>query len=605
MAGGGASGVSSKATQYSWSGSPVSHMIVASNVSGQAEATIYPSKNANPKALSQLTDELTRRGMSIYFDEIDGVQVLKTQNFPNPTMLVNTLVASGTVVGAGDKQDIELGESKSAWTKVREKGTNIAGVLGIIGHAGLATSGAMAGDMNRVKAGLQYGTSAGILAMYGAGNQKVTAALCDGLYDHLRVEGIEFDEVHHATPAAAYRTREGLEKGYDSFKKNSLLVANLIGVGGNVDMMKSGYSAMQRDGVASGIGRFGHGSVNLVGAGVASFVPETSPEKIAQKEVLAETDVHAPEEGDGIVAGISGALAAARDGIARAPLAFQGGIMLADNILDMSDAFQIKQSYERRDSRELVELPPEPDKSLDPKSKEFKTQEKTYKAALQKAGHYQRLDINLEKINEQLAKAAKDEISGEFAGDITVATTEKAIIDKSTKVIDRMGGMKGVSKELDALMEERKVFLQELVEKERFGKNGWVVAAAKVGAWTTSSAFQMIAKKNTAQSTDSKYGEIFANVATMALEVPKEQRAEMMSKAAGYLAAQDVVYIGAEELEAGIAKKLAAIEHSPWLNGLRSAKPIQYAKGKPENVVAEAALADRVVAPEQANARYS
>jgi hypothetical protein len=593
MSGGGGSGGSVKAIQYSWQNSPVSKMIVATNISGQPEATIYANSAVEGGALSELTKALSRKGMAVYFDEVDGAQVLKVQNFPNPNILTLTMNNLGATEGTPAREEVNVdGVHKNTWTKIREKGTNIAGALGIIGHAGLIASGAMAGDMNRVKGGLQYGTSAGILAVFGAGNQKLTSSLCSGLFEHLTAEGIQFSPSEHATPTAIYRERSGFEKGYDAFRKHSLLAANIIGVGGNIDMMKSGWQAGKRDGFGSGAGRFGHGAVNLVGASVASFVPETSKEALElKKNQKSEND----KNNGGMLSSISDLAGTARDGIARAPLMFQGGIMLADNILDMTDAFHIKQSYERRDKTDYVTLPSKPDVTLDPKSKAFKEQEKAYKSALQKAGHYQRLEMNLKEIEQLLGNGEASKLH-----DLTIVA-KNPIIEKSKQVIKAMEKVGGNSKELEALMADRKVLLQELVEKERFGKYGWVVAAAKVGAWTASSAFQMIAKKNTGLSTDAKYGEICANVATMALEVPAEQREAMVTKSAEYLAAQPAVYITADEIKAGILHKLTVLQKSPWT---RAANEIIFAKAEAQQATPATKVA-HVQQPERISAEQS
>lgn len=537
-------------TRYSWNNSPISQVDIGKNLSGNAQATIYVSANTNSEHVAALRAALTEHGMASYLDTVKGQNVLKVIGYGSEDKLLGLLGATKTIEGQATKEVLgEDGKQQSAWQKIREKGTNIAGALGMAGHAALIASGHIAHEKERVLAGLQYGTSAGILAVYGSGHEEKISKLCAGLREHLLNEGIPLTTSTHLTPTEAYRARGMLERAHDKFKANSILAANLIGVGGNISMLKSGIDVGKREGLMMGLGRAAHGGINLAGAGVASFVDEKDAEEIASDKEKSQRDDKKP----GLFSGIT-------DFIKRAPLAFQGGIFLVDNLATNYDAYKIRQRYFQRKSTDPIKLPAMPEGMVEGSKAHARWERKVFNKALQSAGHPQRLDINMAR----LTKALEDVPHGMNLLE-TIKTSSHSIpaADKCLEMIKTIDETVGKSGTVKALLADRKILLQELEEVQKYPK-GWWLALAKAGLWTTSSAFQAIATKNRGISPEEKYSELAANVATMALDVPEQDRERMVLKSAEYLSSKDFVHIRADDLASRIRDKLTAISSGPW-----------------------------------------
>lgn len=586
--------------RYSWNDSNVSKVDFGQNFNSQKEATIFASPNADAGALAALPAAFSNAGMQVYFDFVDGQNVLKVMNYSNEADVSRLLQRTQAVQGTPLKQEMkDSKESKGVIRTIRENGTNIAGALGMAGHAALIASGYIAHEKERVAAGMQYGASAGILAIWGAGSDKPFQRLCAGLYDHLQNEGIGFTSATHTTPMNAYLHRGMAEKAYDTFKSNSILASNIIGVGGNISMLKSGVDVAKRDGIMMGIGRGAHGAVNLMGAGVASFVEEKDEEHLDRQKQKQARDERIGSNG-----GISSIPHKIAGWISRYPLGFQGGIFLADNASAFGDVAAIRKRYIQRQKTDFVELPTEPispyaatsplsglqegtseykamletdrykgwKKDADAwqkNSKEYKAWKKEYDGLMHtKVGHIQRLELNAQKIQHALTESAPEVAKkiGEVELSALSGIPKAETCLSHVKVLDAaLASVGGHSGQLDALLKERRVLMQELEEVQKY-PGGWKLALAKACLWTASSTFQAFATKNKKVSLEQKYGELYAYVATMALDVPQEQRALMVHKSAEFLASHDGVYIKAEEIEKGIHQKLDTLVSSPWIN---------------------------------------
>ena len=594
MSGGGGGG-SKKAVQYSWNGSAVSKMVVSTNISGQSEAAIYASPNVDSGALSQLTAQLSSKGMGVYFDEINGEQVLKVQSFSNPNVLLNTLAKTGVVQGNAAREELKNeSENKGALSWVRENGVNAAGAFGVLGHIGLFSSGLIGNDPNRMRAAMMYGGSDSIFFMFGAGEQKQVSALCAGLQDYLQADGINFTQSEHVTPTQLYQSRSVAHKGFDAFKKHTIPIANSLGAFGNASTVMSAHKLLATEGaVAAGV-RAGNATLNLTGAGIASFVPETTAEEREYKERMkaASADVGGEEK----PLSVGGKM---YDTLQKSPLAFQGATMFAMDAFQAFDARQIQQRYKRRLETDKVDIPdiPDAEKLGGPKSKEFRKANKEYDAAYKKAAHWQRLEEKYKQMEGLLEeRPAREELKSLLKID--------KLPDAKTcaSMVENMDTALAKDSKLGKLINEEKMLLQEVIEVQKYPK-GWMFAGLQAGAWLTAATFRTLSSKNKAQEVDVKYGEIFANVATMALEVPVEQRAEMIHKSAGYLAAQEAVFITSEEVEEGITKKLAALEKSPWHDAAQ--QPVIFADAEPNTHVAEAARHETLVAAPHAGAQLN
>ncbi len=584
-------------TRYVWNNSAVEKIEISKAFSGNDEAMVFAAPDAPAGSLAGLPEALARRGIPVYFDFVNGQNVMKVTNFGSEANLTSVLRAVGATSGTPVKQHIEDKEHKaSALQTIRENGTNIAGALGLGGHIALMASGYIAHERERISAGAKYGTSAATLAIFGSGSDKMFPRLCAGLHEHLQNEGVHFGHDGIITPVTAYEHRNVLEKGYDTFKSHSILAANLIGVGGNIDMIKSGISVASRDGFWKGVGRGAHGGVNVFGAAAASFIPEKDAEQIAR-----EDEQRAREGNKHSGNFLSNAFHRVTDWISRYPLGFQGGIMLTDNMAAFGDTISIKKRYEQRqitDSVELKEAPKSPhtepanphkvgtkefedftrsaeykkwqkDEKAFKKSKEYKAWEKENNKALHTTvGHTQKLEMNAGRISgildSKLAELGDKLHLPDLKNLLEVPSAEKCLEHVRTldHVIEKFGGH---NKELETLLKDRRVLLQELEEVKKYPR-GWMLALAKSSLWTLSSAFQAIASKNHQINPEQKYGELGAYVATMALEVSPEQRDSMVHKSAEFLAAQDDIYIKATDLEKTIHVKLDAMMSSPWLN---------------------------------------
>ena len=569
-------------TRYSWQQSAINHLDFGQNLSGNHEATLFVSDTAAPEKLANLRHALSELGIASYLDAAEGKTLLKIVGYKNEEALLSLLSSQGLVNGPAEPKALsDDGKKRDLWQKVRENGTNIAGVLGMAGHAALIASGAIAHEKERVLAGLQYGTSAGILAVYGSGHEEKIPKLCSGLRDHLAHEGITLSGTAHLTPVDAYRQRTMLQKGHDAFKANSILAANLIGVGGNFSMLKSGYDVAKREGVMMGLGRGAHGAINLAGAGVASFVEEKDPEQIAAEK---EKGIHKDR----------GLFGNVKDLIARAPLAFQGSIFLVDNIATNYDAYNIRKRYFQRQKTEHVPLPQMP-AGIKEGSNIEKAWKKAYKEVLQEAGHPQRLAENWSQLTATLEK-----IPGAATLERELATAAHDIpsIEQCLSKIKTINGTVGHHDALKGLFAERKLLLQELEEVQKYPR-GWWLAAAKAGAWTLSSAFQAIATKNRGTTPEQKYGELAAQVATMALEVPAEQRETVIRKSAEYLASKDFVHLRSEELAGKIHAKLDIISKSPWAALVKGGTAVE----TPEKATTPETLPGTVIASQHMEGR--
>lgn len=533
--------------RYTWPTSSITHLEFGRNLSGNPEASIVIPASAQPEQLLKLRESLIKQGIASYLDADGDKTIVKITGHNNEESLISLLANLRLVSGSPARQALsDEGKQQGIWQKVREKGTNIAGALGMAGHAALIASGAIAHEKERVMAGLQYGTSAGILAIYGSGHEEKISKLCSGLRDHLEHEGIPLGNGTSLTPVDAYRQRNILQRSHDAFKANSILAANLIGVGGNFSMLKSGYDVAKREGVMMGVGRAAHGGINLLGAGVASFVEEKDAEQIA-----ADKARNADKK--------TGIFASAKDWISRAPLAFQGSIFLVDNIATNYDAYKIRERYFQRQKTDLIPLPERPANAVEG-SDAHRTWKKSVEEALHGAGHAQRLDENWKSLT-----AALEKIPGASAIEKELGVAAKSIpgIQDCLKKIGHIDEIVGHQDTMKAILAERKILLQELEEVQKYPR-GWWLAAAKAVFWTSSSAFQAIATKNRGTTPEQKYSELAAQVATMALDVPAEQRDMMIHKSAEYLASKDFVHLKSEELAEKIQSKVKAISKSPW-----------------------------------------
>lgn len=548
--------------RYSWSDtSLLSRIDIDKGINGTNIATVFASARANPEQLSAVVNALSANDIPVYFDHTEGQDTLVAANFGKEQQLLAVLRNAGVVTGSENRQIVEEGGQKhNWWGKLRSYGTNIAGALGVSGHAALIASGMIAKEQSRVMAGLQYGTSAGILAMYGSGTEKKVEKLCSGLQDYLSTEGVEFAPQNLLTPVSAFRTRSTLEKGGDALKENSILAANVIGVGGNLSMIQSGIDVGKREGFVAGFGRGMHGGVNLIGAGVASFVPEKDEERINFEKRRKEEKRQEKTPPGAINAAITHVTDAVYDTVARYPLATQGSIMLVDNIGANWDAYEIRKRYIQRLKDAHIPLPEKP-LDVAENSKEMKEWKKDFHEAYLSTGHLQRLDINLQRIEDELAKV------GGRAADIKLKVMDHSVqaVTEGMRGVEEMEKIVGHNDTIKTLLADRKVLIQDLEEVRKYPR-GWMLAAAKAGFWTASSAFQTIASKNHPLDAASKYSEICAHVATMAVSVPEEQRDTMVHKSALYLAAQDAIYLPSDQLETMIRDKVTLLQKSRWLD---------------------------------------
>jgi hypothetical protein len=535
-------------SRYTWQDSAINALDFSTNLSGNPEAAIHVSASARPEQLADLRKSLSDNGISSYLDTKGDSTVLKVVGYGSEESLLATLSRQSLTHGPGQKEIVnEEGKKGGIFQKIRENGTNIAGALGMLGHAALIRSGQIAHEKERVMAGIQYGTSAGILAVYGSGHEEKIAKLCAGLREHLAHEGLAFSASSSLTPLEAYRQRNMLQKGHDAFRANSILAANLIGVGGNFSMLKSGYDLAKREGVMMGLGRAAHGGINLAGAGVASFVDEKDKEQIEAEKQRREGKP-------------KGLLGSAKDLISRAPLAFQGSIFLLDNIATNYDAYKIRERYFQRQSKDVVPLPPMPE-GVQEGSKEHKAWKKAYEAALHEAGHMQRLDENWKKLTGMLEKIPGSQALKE---QLSVASHSIPSMEECLSKVKTIESTVRHNEALKGLLAERKLLLQELEEVQKYPR-GWILAAVKAGAWTLSSAFQAVALKNREATPDQKYSELAAQVATMVLEIAPEQREAAIQKSAEYLSAsKDFVHVRSDDLAKRIHAKIDAISKSPW-----------------------------------------
>lgn len=597
-------------TRCTWNNSTVSRVDFGQNFNGQQEATIFAAPNAEPGSLAKLPAALSSLGMQVYFDYADGQNVLKVIGHPDSNEVIKGLRRVNAISGDGTHQKVKEEGNRSVVRVIRENGTNIAGALGMAGHAALIASGYIAHEKERVHAGLQYGASAGILAIWGAGSDKPFQKLCSQLYDHLQNEGVTFTQTGSTSPMSAYFHRGLGERAYDTFKSNSILASNLIGVGGNISMLKSGIDVAKRDGIMMGIGRGAHGAVNLAGAAVASFVEEKDEEHLQRQQEKLARDERAG------TTGLFSLPHKVADWISRHPLGFQGGIFLADNASAFGDVAAIRKRYIQRQNTEHVELPQEPVNPFEAtnplkgltegtpeyetahaskayknwekdskgwkKSKEYTSWKKENDTLMHTVvGHAQKLEINAKKIEAEITKIpGMAEKLGQI--DLTrldsIPSAETCL--QHVKALDKAIESSGKNSEaLGNLLKDRRILMQELEEVEKYPK-GWMLALAKACLWTASSTFQAFATKNRQVSLEQKYGELYAYVATMALDVPPGERATMVHKSAEFLASHDNVYIKAEDIEKGIHQKLDALVGSPWITVDRSIAKAQEDKAE-------------------------
>lgn len=523
--------------RYNWQASSlISQLDVAKNPSARLEAVIYAPDVINEQSAS-LPQYLAQHGFISYLDEVEGKHCLKVVGFgKNEEHLVETLNKGGFIAGNPSRYEIEDSIVKlGTIAKLRKNAMNFSGIFGDIGHLAMAVSGRLEGDNNRIATAGLYGTAATIQALFGtgAGAIRFTEMISD-LRDYLAEKGVNLSTPLIVTPEIKFRQRNSFERMYDFVKKYPIQISQSISFTGNLSLFKSGINEIRTNG--TGYGRLFAGAVTATSALIAMFMPEATE---------AEIEAHKKERGffqelkDGHVgAAIKIIPHRVHMFIARSPLAFQGMMLLSDNMGMIFDAYQTNQKY--KVWQEGGEIPP----SLKDTIRGAITDKKP--VGVHQDSHYDRIaaiDSKLRTMQSQNDKTLYD------------ASNPGAALKANATLTDLIKQRNELNKQITGL------------EKVPYGQAfSWITALT----YTTASAFNTISTKNRDKSLETKavYDELYTYAANAILGLPKTTQEEVIEKMSFYLATKRDIHVHEHEIQQGVKDKLAILEKSPWMSAM-------------------------------------
>ena len=523
--------------RYNWQeSSPIAQLDVAKNPSARLEATIFAPDPPNAKSTS-LPEYLAKHGFICYLDEVDGDHCLKVVGFgKNEGHLVEVLKDGNFVTGVPSKNNIRDSIVKlSPIARLRKNAYALAGGFGDIGHLAMAVSGKLEGDNNRIATSALYGTAATIQALYGtgAGAIRFTEMVSD-LRDYLAEKGVNLSTPLIVTPEIQYRQRNPLAKMYDFLKKHPVQISQGISFTGNISLFRSGINEIRTNG--TGYGRLFAGAVTATSALIAMFMPEATQYEIEahkkEKGVFQEL-----KEGH-VGTAIKIIPHRVHMFIARSPLAFQGILLLSDNMGMIFDAFQTNQKY--KVWKEGGDAPP----SL----------KETIRGALTgkkpEPGHQPSHHERIAAIDEKLSA-----MHAQNPHTLYDASHPDAALKANITLTDLIKQRHELDKQITGL------------EKIPYGQAfSWITAIS----YTTASSFNTISTKNRdkAFETGAVYDELYTYAANAILGLPKETQAEVIEKMAFYLATNRDVHVHERDIQKGVTEKLNILEKSPWLGAM-------------------------------------
>jgi len=522
--------------RYNWQeNSAIRQMKVAKNPSARVEATIYAPEIISDK-MAALPQYLTNNGFICYLDEVDGKHVLKVTGFGKKEVhLVDTLRSGGFVSGEADRTRIpDDNVEPGAIARIRKNAMHASGAFGDIGHLAMAVSGKLEGDNNRIATAALYGASATISALFGTGVGAIRfSEMINNMRDYLAEKGMKLTDPLIVTPERKFRERTWREQTLDFVRTHPIQVSQAISLTGNISLFQSGFKEMRTSGGKQGVGRLFAGIVTAASALIAMFMHELTPQEI---------EAHKKEKGfwrtlrEGHVANAMRIIPHRFHMlIARSPLAFQGLLLLSDNVGMLFDAYQTNQKY--KVWKEGGTAP----STLTGTIKGVFTGRKP--PEVHQDSHYQRIAA----IDEKL---------------YTLEMFDQHVLYNMRKPEEALKA----SRTLEDIIKQRKELHQQITGLERM-PHGSVFSWITAVAYTAASTFNTISSKRRASSFERTdvYNELYTYAANVVLDLPKDNQDEVVKKMAFYLSANRNVHVQEEEVEKGITSKLTVLKKNPWM----------------------------------------
>ncbi len=518
--------------RYNWQeSSPIKQMEVAKTLAGRVQAIIYAPDNTSDQAAT-LPQYLAKHGFYCYLDEVGGKNVLKVVAFGKEEgHLLDSLRSGGFI--AGEASETSFPDKKiqlSTVDKLRKNSLNITGIFGDVGHAAMMVSGALEGDKNRIATSALYGTSATIQALFGAGaDDPYFSQMTSQMRDYLEKKGINLSDPVIKTPEVKYRDRSLRTKVYDFIRRHPIQASQAISLTGNLSLFQSGLREIRNYG--TGFGRLFAGMVTATSALIVMFVPQATPKEL--EEHKKEKGVFKTLAEGHVIEAVKKIPHRAFMLIRKSPLAFQGMLLLSDNMGMLFDAYQTNQKY--KVWKEGGTAPPGIKDSI----RTLFTGKKP--VGVHQDSHYQRIAA----LDEQLKTM-----------NINYDPNKPDMAIKGHRIAED-------------LIKQRKELNQQIkgLEKIPFGAFfSWLTAIT----YTTASAFNTLASKNRPAGFESKevHNELYTYAANTILDLPASEQDRVIKKMASYLSDKHDVHVTEKEIETGIKSKLAILKQSPWLKNV-------------------------------------
>lgn len=509
--------------QYEWQGqSPIRKMDVERMPSGQMRVRLYPNENTR-HSLAQLPEKLKQSKLgNVYPDVYQGQNVLMIGEVTSPQSVLVSLQEMGVLDGAAHFThfaDAAQEVKQSFVDKVKMNSMNLSGFMGMPGHVALAASGLMMKDYSLVWAAPKSLCVPLILTAYGTGKGELKfEQMLTRMNEYFADGGIKL-------PPPGDKQQQGgiLRASQYYLEKYPLQIAFTMGAWGAFDWLMSAMRELKGTQFKSGYGKLAMAGGALASDLAALLLPEAKkkPQPVHEREIkdyingqhvgenpFAGEHVAAATGTEPVAANDNqqqSTLSSFKDKLIGSPLLMKGLFESVNNIGTFINAFEQKKRVKRWQTPEYA--------------------------------------TEIEKTRNELQTMQQ-------SGNVTVETS-KQILAKDTQ--------------LSTMIRQRELALNPMKAKV-YPILGFAVALS----FTVSAALSAISSKNRnpAYLVPEAYEPLYATCSRMLMDIPKDDRPEVLELMANYLGTEHDVRDGnidVRTIKREIGQRLEVMETSPFI----------------------------------------
>lgn len=488
------------------------------------------------RSLEQVPDMLRELKLGdVYPDVYQDKNVLMIAGIKNSQQILSALAGIGLIQGefiAEHFQEAKQETKQGVVEQIKMHSMNLSGLAGIPGHLAMAASGVFLKDWPRVISTPKSLMVPVILSNYGTGKGELKfEGMLTRMREYFEDGGIHIPELDHE------EQKTGIVNAANSFlSRYPLQIAFGLGAWGCLDWIRSGWTEVKQSGYKRGHLRMGAGMAGLASDLAVIFLPE--------RKHKPHTPPHTAAVGEG----------------------------LAQNDNNPQAGTQAQNLSPDHNGNDQTEQPPG-----------FISRNLDYLigSPLLMKGIFE-LTNNVMWLGNAFEETKKVKVwnGPDYMAQIDKVQQELNGLQSQAGNVENAKKLINTSERLDRMVRQRQMAMG-------VGGKLFPYLTFTTGiCFLASTALSAISSKNrnTAYLVPEAYEPLYATLARLLLEMPKQDRPETLELMANYLGTEQEIreagHINVETIKQEIGKRLTVMEKSPWLPHPEQAAEKAHAVGR-------------------------